>query len=413
MRRLAKFCERRQWRQIICDCGVRLRGPPLIAALLLAGCSLGPVIAENTIDYNNTVETVTNNVLVTNILRARDGAPLYFSDLSQIRGSVQLNLAAQTTVPYGPAFPAGAGASAQAGPLSVNSQPGFDVAPLNTKKFAEGMLEGIDPKIFAYFVQRADFIQQGRLNIRMFLDLVVFKIERYRKTDGDKYVQETCYIRPDAAGGTCRELIVSWTRGYQPYIGLVSKETKLGPPIPAELIAEKENGLRNLVQVSSADLDLDPTKSKKEYQLSKTTTQFVLCVSSGRTTFDAVGIAAAGAIKEPKPAPIPDRNGTCNKRSANQYYYVIYTRSVEALFYYLGALLKKPDNSPIAFHIYDHPVDGTRFHADYRGRTYFVRETQDDGTDSTVTILAMLNDLLNLNRDANEIPSTKTVATSP
>ena len=74
--------------------------------LLLAGCSLAPVIAENTLDYNTAVETVTNGVLVSNILRARDGAPLYFSDLSQIRGAVQFSLQAQTTLPYGPVFPA-------------------------------------------------------------------------------------------------------------------------------------------------------------------------------------------------------------------------------------------------------------------------------------------------------------------
>jgi hypothetical protein len=80
--------------------------------LLLAGCSLAPVIAESTLNYNTTVETVTNGVLVTNILRARDSAPLYFSDLSQIRGAVQVSLQAQTTMPYGPMFPAGAGASA-------------------------------------------------------------------------------------------------------------------------------------------------------------------------------------------------------------------------------------------------------------------------------------------------------------
>ena len=420
MRGRWKFCDRHRWRQNTHDsCGVHRCLPLVVGLMLLAGCSLAPVIAENSLDYNTTVETVTNSVLVTNILRARDGAPLYFSDLSQIRGAVQLNLQAQTTVPYGPVFPAAAGASAQGGPIAVNSQPGFDFAPLNTKKFAEGMLEGIDPKVFAYFIQRASFIQRGSLNIRMFLNLVVFKIEKYQKTGDDKYsLQETCFIRVDAPTRQCQGLIDSWTRGYQPFIGLLSKETSLGPPIPAEILAKEGNTLRNLVQVSAADLDLDLTKSKNAYQLSQTTSKFVLCVYSGRTpsdhyVFDAIGIAATGAIKEPKPAPIPEKNGTCDKRSANPYRYVIYTRSVEAIFYYLGALLKNPETSPIAFHIYDHPVEGARFHTNYRGKTYFVRETQDDGSDSTVTILAMLNDLLNLNRDANEIPSTKTVATTP
>jgi hypothetical protein len=417
MSRLSQFCDRHRRRNTHASRGRRVCGLPVIGTVLLAGCSLAPVIAEQSGDYNTTVETVTNNILITNILRARDGAPLYFSDLSQIRGLVQLNLAAQTTVPYGPVFPGGVGGSVQPGPLAINSQPGFDFAPLNTKKFAEGMLEGIDPKVFAYFIQRASFIQRGSLNIRMFLNLVIFKIEKYRKTGDDKYsLQETCFIRVDAPTGRCRDWINSWTRGIQPFIGLLSKETPLGPPIPAEILANQGNTLRNLVQVSAADLDLDLTKSKKAYQLSQTTSKFVLCVCSGRTAarhywFDAVGIAATGATKEPKPAPVPTKNGTCDARSASPDRYVIYTRSVETIFYYLGALLKLPGTPPIAFHIYDHPVDGARFHTDYRGKTYFVLEAQDDGSDSTVTILAMLNDLLNLNRDANEIPSTKTVAT--
>ena len=47
----------------------------------------------------------------------------------------------------------------------------------------------------------------------------------------------------------------------------------------------------------------------------------------------------------------------------------------------------------------------------YRGQTYYVGEASK--TDSTMPVLAFLNALMNLNRDANEIPSTKTVATSP
>ncbi len=201
--------------------------------LLLAGCSLAPVIAESTLNYNTTVETVTNGVLVTNILRVRDGAPLYFSDLSQIRGAVQLSLQAQTTVPYGPMFPAGAGASAQAGPLTVSSQPGFDVAPLNTKKFAEGMLEGIDVKVFAYFIQR-------HVDAKVLLNLVVSRVERYHKSD--KALVGTCTAELQA-NGTSRvaELISSWTANgaFAPKMGELPEKDDVGPPIPAALSSNR------------------------------------------------------------------------------------------------------------------------------------------------------------------------------
>lgn len=68
---------------------------------------------------------------------------------------------------------------------------------------------------------------------------------------------------------------------------------------------------------------------------------------------------------------------------------------------------------PIPFYVFNHPVEGTRFHMTYRGETYFVRDGSDPHTDATMPVLAFLNALMNLSRDANEIPSTKTVATSP
>jgi hypothetical protein len=386
----------------------------VIGTLVLAGCSLAPFITKNSIDYNSTVENVTNSVLVTNILRARDGAPLYFSDLSQIRGSLALNVqTAETTLPYGPLFPASAGASAQAGPIAINSTPGFDVAPLNTKNFAQGMMEGIDVNVFAYFIQRG-------IDAKVFLNLVVGRVERYSKTpDGGYRLDATCasYSRNCFPG-----LVKAWTV-RRPIMGQLSEVTKLGPPIPAELLIHQHDPLGSLIKVDAGDYDLK--EAKNSFQLSKTNSKSVLCVASRNGGYEAVGIASPGAAKEPKKPPVPKTDGSClNVNSAGMptkdaaggsspYRYVLYTRSVEAVFYYLGGLLKDPANSPIPFYISDSPLEPARFHVDYRGKSYFVREATDDGSDATITILAILNDLLNLNRDAKDIPSTKTVATTP
>ena len=382
--------------------------PAAIGAFLLTACSLAPIITENSVDYNETVENVTNSVLVTNILRARDGAPLYFSDLSQIRGSLQLNLqAAQTTLPYAHFFNSSTPSLFQAGPLTVGTQPGFDFAPLNTKKFAQGILDGIDEKVFAYFIQRG-------INAKVFLNLVVSKIERYRMTGPGKATYLQVCPDPRCLATTIGDWTADDTR--QPILGRVSNEFPVGPPIPAEILARQDNILRNLVKVDDSDLDLNESKKQHSYRLSKTTSNFVLCATTRPGNYNAVGIAAPGATKDAEDPTVPTENGTCGKGSLDPYRYVLYTRSVEAIFYYLGGLLKHPENSPIPFHIFDYPVEGTRFHASYRGKTYFVREMIVEDhvpVDLTVSILAVLNDLLNLSRDADEIPSTKTVATSP
>ena len=74
-----------------------------------AGCSLAPLVANESEDYNQTVQTVTNSLLVVNILRARDEVPLYFTDLSQIRGQIMLNYSAAGAFPFGPPNRTGAG----------------------------------------------------------------------------------------------------------------------------------------------------------------------------------------------------------------------------------------------------------------------------------------------------------------
>ncbi len=51
----------------------------------LGGCSLSGAVTRSSLDYDQVLEAVTNDMLVTNILLARDQAPLHFTDLSQIR----------------------------------------------------------------------------------------------------------------------------------------------------------------------------------------------------------------------------------------------------------------------------------------------------------------------------------------
>jgi hypothetical protein len=385
--------------------GSLLNGLSVLTAFFIAGCSLAPFIASNSIDYNTTVESVTNSVLVTNILRARDGAPLYFSDLSQIRGSLQLNVQpVQATLPFGKIYNSVAPGAAQAGPLTVNSQPGFDFAPLNTKKFAEGMLSGIDTKVFAYFIQRG-------IDPTVFLNLVTIRVDIYRNVDGKFQFDRQC--TPYDKHKCLQNLIQSWVSLSNPKMGTLSEPDTIGPPIPTDLFVKGSNALGSLIQADAADLDFKETK--KGFQLTKTTVTSVLCVPS-HGSYEAIGIASPGAKKDPEEPPLPKLNGTCSKRPPGLYRYVLYVRSVEAIFYYLGALIKYPEFSPFPFFIFDHPVEGTRFRTDYRGQSYFVREASTENgnnTDATITILAILNDLLNLNRKADEIPSTKTVATSP
>jgi hypothetical protein len=354
---------------------------------------------------------VTNNILVTNILRGRDGAPLYFSDLSQIRGSVQVNWQAQTTVPYGQLFASTMRRSFQAGPLAVNNQPGFDFAPLNTKNFAQGMLTGINVNVFAYFIQRG-------VNPRVFLNLVVSKIEAYQKVDNGYRLLETC------ARNCLDEEFALWTSDATrlPTIGVSSDSSDIVPAIDGGEFIKIKNALTSVVQAEGAGIKVETAKDGKVH-LKKSSSKNVLCVLSQTGGYQAIGITAPGAAKTPSsPDVVKDDNACAKGHRARAHSRpvdfcsatircVLYVRSVEAIFYYLGTVVRDPDHAAIPFRLYDQPADPVRFSVNYRGQNYYVREVVPG--DATLTILAILNDLLNLNRDANEIPSTKTVATAP
>jgi hypothetical protein len=381
-------------------------------AFLLAGCSLGPAITENSADYGTTIEEVTNGAMVANILRARDHAPLYFTDLSQIRGSLQLNVQpVQTTIPYAHFLGSTTPSTVQAGPLTVASQPGFDFAPLNTKNFAEGMLTGIDQRVFSYLVQRP-------IPLELFLPLVVARIEKYHQIGVDKGGDPRYgLVGTPCVDDDCQKLLDIWIHVPWPTIGVWTKDNDIGPAIPANILATQREALRDLVKVDGAGLDLNLDKRKHAYQLSKTEYKYVLCVTTRPGRRVAVGISSFGATKDPNKPLVAEDDKGCGSQHVDPDRYVLYTRSVEAIFFHLGNMLRhhSAKTSPLYFWIYNQPVEGARFHMSYRGTTYFVREASDNrqDPDNTMIILALLNALMNLNRDANEIPSTRTVATTP
>src|SRR3712207_779044 len=117
-----------------------------LAFLAVTACSLSGTIGRHGIAYNSSLEATTNTVLVTNILRARDRAPLHFSTLGGIHGAFSLFAGAGLDLSrlrngVEPAVLAG-------------SSPSFDVAPLDRQDFARGLLRPIEPGLFRLLSDR-------------------------------------------------------------------------------------------------------------------------------------------------------------------------------------------------------------------------------------------------------------------
>src|SRR6185437_6994967 len=85
-----------------------MRRPKILLAMvvltcaLLAGCSLSPFVNADVMDYFEVNDLAANRILLLNILRAKDGASLHFSELSLVRGTVSAGATAGATFPFGP-----------------------------------------------------------------------------------------------------------------------------------------------------------------------------------------------------------------------------------------------------------------------------------------------------------------------
>lgn len=112
----------------------------------LAGCSLGAsVVKSDSFSYDEVIEDTTNKLLLANVLRARDKAPLHFSELPKISESIKA--AATVGAKFGSEYSRSPG-------ISYEVDPSFDLSHVNSKDFVTGIASPIDPKFVKYWRDR-------------------------------------------------------------------------------------------------------------------------------------------------------------------------------------------------------------------------------------------------------------------
>jgi hypothetical protein len=371
----------------------------VLLAASLGACSLSPFVIQGSIDSNNTVEDVTTTVLVTNILRARDQAPLFFSDISQLRGSLNLSLSAQESFPWGPLYKpmtaTGVRRSGQTGPLVMSTNPTYDIAPLNTKQFTQGLLSSVSETVFGDYI--------NRVSPRITFQLFVQKIDRYERSG------ETSL---DSSNSGYYEKISYWTdkRIHKMKVVITSSSHDFGPKVMVKA--------KDVLDAKTAGLSIKAIMRSGTVQFQDRTTNAILCVpNDGDTNYIAVGIVSVSTIKLSEATTYEQSNKACVGGAEGDIIdpqpvkYLAHLRTVEGMFYYLGAIMNddNPEENLFRFHIYDHPISDFRLSVSYRGRQYYIPnwEQGEGSRDYTIGILGVLNDAVNLNRDASELPTTK------
>lgn len=122
-------------------------------SVALSGCVTSTEIKSDTMSFDDVIEDTTNKLLLLNVLRARDKAPLHFADIPVIRESLQESLSLGGTRVYGP-VPGTTLRNTTFLNGFVQKSPSFEVNHLDSKDFATGISSPIDVKFVKYWLDR-------------------------------------------------------------------------------------------------------------------------------------------------------------------------------------------------------------------------------------------------------------------
>ena len=367
----------------------------LLLALLLPGCSLSGAIGSHSVDYNHSVEVAADTLLVVNILRARDGAPLHFTTIGAIHGAftVSAGIGYDLTAVNNGVQPAGL----------VASNPSFDIGPLDRQEFARGLLRPIDPALFR-------LLSDHGLPDPLLLHLLV---ARFDEGPGGRSIPNEPG-NPDFAAA-----VEALTRHGRLQFNGYTRLIPLGPRLTAAQAAAPEI----LSDLRQPGVSLRP--DGPGWRLYRPVGQLALCVAEGGGRYRALAMDA----EAPQVSPMNQEGDPCTAEEVVDHPMPPgraaapglgwYLRSVEDVLRYLGALQRREEAGqvtririgeamPRLFRLWPASPPRPRLAVDYRGGRWWVAE-QDPREDLTLSVLALTAQLLNLQKSAGEIPSTGTL----
>ena len=497
--------------------------------VLLSGCGFtSSVIRSEALDFGSVIEDTTNKLLVMNVLRARDKAPLHFADIPVIRESITQSSSLGIGQVFGP-LGSGTGTATTAlrntatlGGI-VQMTPTFDINQLHSKEFITGISSPIDPKVVKYWLDRG---LDRRIALLLFFSAVEIvetradggAISTIRIANSPREAADLIRARKREFGGP-EELKCDTQSDFERYLKLLNtlKTFFANSYRERRLLAR---GLRPGAESDSRNLQafaaLDPSKMQVVYDKDQATysvyslsseQKVAFCfyddqqqagpaspqyevIESGapaggekRSCFQSVVEVAAEDAGRRAVSPVPVFfRGPTEPPQASRYCGIynrfvgidpgaaaakpsrlelrLYIRSVGEIFQFLGDLLHYQDeiraqldanpqsrlklNTPLTFgYCGDRPEPGcddvflrldgdpcnARFALGYRDRDYYVGNFDPPGEalagnpscrpdrtarkDHTLEVLAVLHQLVGLNKSATDIRSTPSVFVLP
>ncbi|MEM9557963.1 MAG: hypothetical protein AAGC60_27135 [Acidobacteriota bacterium] len=119
--------------------------------IMLSGCSFSRTVAEHSIRYNQAVGEAHDQQLLLNVVRAKDRLPMHFTSISEVRGSLTSTFGTKPDAKFGGDA---TDVYALAPDLSFRSNPTFVLGTLNSQEFMKGILTPVSLETVNYYLEQ-------------------------------------------------------------------------------------------------------------------------------------------------------------------------------------------------------------------------------------------------------------------
>lgn len=381
----------------------RIAGAALFAALACAGCVRARAISTRAVDYNVAAEQARSEMLLLNILRARDRKPMVFTGLTRISGSLRQAAGIGASVATGPDAE---GVQVFSPNIEASDAPTFDVAVLDSQEFTRGIMTPLRFDVVEYFWD------QG-FNRELLFYLCVERIEVACPGAGTDEA-DLQILDNEPAGGSFdafRSLLYTvadagrWEQDAH-------QVEPVGPPVDAASVAH----IDTLIHVAESDLALRQLPGGS-WQLERTTSKRRLAVPGATVC----GRPAANLrLYESKDAfEAAGRAGTEEVRGR------VVLRSPQSVLYFLGELIRPGGENALIRQRQTAQSESSRRlfvvreagqcpHADvavnYGGARYEIPSGEADcDAGRSMQVLAFAGQLLALQQSAKDLPAAGTL----
>jgi len=119
-----------------------------IASLALSACAFPAQMSGMAVDHNRMVARTTDELTLLNIVRASHRFPLHFTAISEVNGNIRMGADAGLAIDLDPVVdPASVGLG-----TDVSTTPSFRAAVLATDRFQRGVQTPLPPELIAYYL---------------------------------------------------------------------------------------------------------------------------------------------------------------------------------------------------------------------------------------------------------------------